>query len=122
MRISDWSSDVCSSDLVSREVEVGVGDHGCSRRGGGLGGCRLGEERGSEGGEDRKLGHPISPSAGCGEGRKPMGREISPGSPREEQRGCATILQNSSIRFSAISPTRHNVRLKRPTTLPVHCG
>src|SRR3546814_10552738 len=48
MRISDWSSDECSSDL------------------------------------DRKLGHPISPSAGCGEGKKPVGREISPGSPREE--------------------------------------
>src|SRR3546814_15276843 len=35
MRISDWSSDVCSSDLgvVSRRHRAGVGDLGARRRG-----------------------------------------------------------------------------------------
>src|SRR3546814_3293517 len=27
MRISDWSSDVCSSDLERRDLLIGVGDH-----------------------------------------------------------------------------------------------
>src|SRR3546814_8385322 len=46
MRISDWSSDVCSSDLV------GAGD-GVRRLGGGA-------ERGFEGGDRRPGGQPVT--------------------------------------------------------------
>src|SRR3546814_14789292 len=34
MRISDWSSDVCSSDLIARVIEMGMGENDCIDAGG----------------------------------------------------------------------------------------
>src|SRR3546814_3538025 len=51
MRISDWSSDVCSSDLIS---VVGPGRHGASRRSDGR--RRSRQVRARDAGEDRHAG------------------------------------------------------------------
>src|SRR3546814_3817119 len=67
MRISDWSSDVCSSDLlrgtVHRTVEVGFGGH-LAAAGAGL---VLGDEPRRENGVDRHLlaGHRVEGEAGA---------------------------------------------------------
>src|SRR3546814_5447144 len=124
MRISDWSSDVCSSDLVAAalphfilsfdiiigrgaahrddgapdpaverpgarlgaKVEVAVRHRDAGIRGGGLCRYRLTGRYGSEGGEDQKLLHLVSPSSGSKGGEEAGEAKIGDRMGREEQR------------------------------------
>src|SRR3546814_6812834 len=65
MRISDWSSDVCSSDLLSRQTvdtEKGVRQQDLAMTASGEAGVH--PHHGEEGGRDRTMPRPVPGEAG----------------------------------------------------------
>src|SRR3546814_7076969 len=68
MRISDWSSDVCSSDLHARNAQVGGGGIGIGLGARGLVGGAISAEVGLFGIGDREIGAGDDVGPGSGDG------------------------------------------------------
>src|SRR3546814_12178581 len=93
MRISDWSSDVCSSDLMMREIGLHRGGIGLAGRGvGARRALERNESLGGRDGEDRGMVHRQAPYLAIGSGQlqrhgakdvAPVGREGTAAAGRE---------------------------------------
>src|SRR3546814_4846097 len=81
MRISDWSSDVCSSDLEERQRQDDA------RAAAGSAACADGRADDGRWQDARRLFHPIS-GGGTGRGRDPDGTYDPPDEGRETRRGA----------------------------------
>src|SRR3546814_13231505 len=115
MRISDWSSDVCSSDLQAGVVELDVEDRHRRRRGGGRCGQR---QREQQTGEQDGAAHPDT--AHYEEGSTSIGQDCSNTlSSESTTRACRTsepcsFTKKRKVGFSLIEMSPSKLRNLRP--------